>query len=209
MDGRSSFLSAVCMGCLEGWTSSLHCRLIRHLFSSIPWLSFPLLFFPFFSSLLPSWFSFGHSFSNSRNQGFSYYFWLLLWLTDPNPQHWFKVVFCRHCLAPWDGSQLILGTMYSYDIFAAVPCCADRLKVTISCHWSLNICDSCRCLTWQRPTASLTLGRSDTDLCALSTAGLRIRIRNDPDYFGKLDPDPHYFGKLVRIRIRVKGRIRI
>lgn len=61
MDGRSSFLSAVCMGCLEGWTSSLH---------------------------------------------------------------------CRHCLAPWDGSQLILGTMYSYDIFAAVPCCADRLKCT-------------------------------------------------------------------------------
>ena len=36
----------------------------------------------------------------------------------------------RFCLQPWDGSQLILGTMYSYDIFAAVPCCAERLKVS-------------------------------------------------------------------------------
>jgi len=62
-EGRKCFLSAVCMGCLEGWTSRLQCR----------------------------------------NQ---------------------------HCLKLWDGSQLILGTMYSYDIFAAVPCCAERLKCT-------------------------------------------------------------------------------
>ena len=61
-EGRKCYLSAVCMGCLEGWTSRLQCR----------------------------------------NQ---------------------------QCLKLWDGSQLILGTMYSYDIFAAVPCCADRLKV--------------------------------------------------------------------------------
>ena len=39
---------------------------------------------------------------------------------------------CRNtaCTKVWDGSQLILGTMYSYDIFAAVPCCAERLKCT-------------------------------------------------------------------------------
>ncbi|XP_046393828.1 headcase protein isoform X2 [Ischnura elegans] len=35
---------------------------------------------------------------------------------------------CRHCNMAWDGSSLILGTMYSYDIFAATPCCANRLK---------------------------------------------------------------------------------
>jgi len=58
-EGRLSYLSAVCMGCLEGWNTSLH---------------------------------------------------------------------CRYCLSLWDGSQLILGTMYSFDIFAAVPCCPDRLK---------------------------------------------------------------------------------
>jgi hypothetical protein len=62
-EGRQCYLSSVCMGCLEGWTSRLQCR---------------------------------------------------------NP----------HCLKLWDGSQLILGTMYSYDIFAAVPCCAERLKCT-------------------------------------------------------------------------------
>ncbi len=58
-DGKHSYLTAVCMGCLEGWTTTL---------------------------------------------------------------------FCRFCLKPWTGSHLILGTMYSYDIFAATPCCAERLK---------------------------------------------------------------------------------
>jgi len=37
-------------------------------------------------------------------------------------------VLCRSCLKPWAGGHLILGTMYSYDIFAAMPCCAERLK---------------------------------------------------------------------------------
>ncbi|XP_011497789.1 PREDICTED: headcase protein [Ceratosolen solmsi marchali] len=40
---------------------------------------------------------------------------------------------CRSCTQPWDGSSLVLGTMYSYDIFAAMPCCAERLKCN-SCH---------------------------------------------------------------------------
>ena len=62
-EGRVSFLSAVCMGCLEGWSARLQCR-------------------------------------NTA------------------------------CAKLWQGDQLILGTMYSYDIFAAVPCCADRLKVS-------------------------------------------------------------------------------
>ncbi|OAD54567.1 Headcase protein [Eufriesea mexicana] len=36
---------------------------------------------------------------------------------------------CRCCTQTWDGSSLVLGTMYSYDIFAAMPCCTERLKV--------------------------------------------------------------------------------
>ncbi|XP_001607251.2 headcase protein [Nasonia vitripennis] len=40
---------------------------------------------------------------------------------------------CRSCTQPWDGSSLVLGTMYSYDIFAAMPCCTERLKCN-SCH---------------------------------------------------------------------------
>ncbi|XP_058978486.1 headcase protein isoform X2 [Musca domestica] len=35
---------------------------------------------------------------------------------------------CRFCAEKWDGSNLVLGTMYAYDIFAAMPCCAERLK---------------------------------------------------------------------------------
>lgn len=65
LEGKTHYLSAVCMGCLEGWNNSLH---------------------------------------------------------------------CRFCLNIWDGSHLILGTMYSYDIFAAVPCCQDRLKCTACKH---------------------------------------------------------------------------
>ncbi|XP_074641751.1 headcase protein homolog [Tubulanus polymorphus] len=37
-------------------------------------------------------------------------------------------VFCNQCKRRWDGSTLILGTMYSYDIFAATPCCQKRLS---------------------------------------------------------------------------------
>ncbi|XP_064603721.1 headcase protein-like [Liolophura sinensis] len=34
---------------------------------------------------------------------------------------------CYACKSKWDGSALLLGTMYSYDIFAAMPCCQKRL----------------------------------------------------------------------------------
>ncbi|XP_050536509.1 headcase protein [Daktulosphaira vitifoliae] len=35
---------------------------------------------------------------------------------------------CRFCATQWDGSSLIMGTMYSYDVFAAMPCCNEHLK---------------------------------------------------------------------------------
>lgn len=63
-DGRSQYLNAVCMGCLEGWNTTLR---------------------------------------------------------------------CRYCQGRWNGSSLILGTMYTYDIFAATPCCPERLKCN-NCH---------------------------------------------------------------------------
>ncbi|XP_034249797.1 headcase protein [Thrips palmi] len=44
-----------------------------------------------------------------------------------------KKVTCRACAVPWDGTSLVLGTMYSYDIFAAMPCCPERYK-----------CNSCK-----------------------------------------------------------------
>ena len=62
LEGKTSFLTPVCMNCLEGWTAS---------------------------------------------------------------------IVCKFCFKPWTGGHLILGTMYSYDIFAAVPCCPERLKVIL------------------------------------------------------------------------------
>ena len=70
LDGKSSFLTPVCMGCLEGWTAR---------------------------------------------------------------------IVCKFCGKPWTGGHLVLGTMYSYDIFAAVPCCPERLKVFISYAFCLKI----------------------------------------------------------------------
>ncbi|RWS11289.1 Headcase-like protein [Dinothrombium tinctorium] len=41
---------------------------------------------------------------------------------------WNVSIYCRNCKTKWNGSHLILGSMYSYDIFAAVPCCAERFR---------------------------------------------------------------------------------
>ena len=41
---------------------------------------------------------------------------------------WNRTLHCKSCHVRWNGSHLILGSMYSYDIFAAVPCCPDRLR---------------------------------------------------------------------------------
>lgn len=41
---------------------------------------------------------------------------------------WNRILKCKSCGSRWSGSHLILGSMYSYDIFAAVPCCGDRLR---------------------------------------------------------------------------------
>ena len=36
-------------------------------------------------------------------------------------------VLCAHCAAAWDGSVLMLGSMYSFDVFASRVCCDARL----------------------------------------------------------------------------------
>lgn len=46
-----------------------------------------------------------------------------------------RAIICRFCNQKWDGSSLVLGTMYSYDIFAAMPCCTERIKVSIKKHY--------------------------------------------------------------------------
>lgn len=46
---------------------------------------------------------------------------------------WTTLMRCKFCFSPWDGSHLILGTMYSFDILAATPCCTERLKCN-KCH---------------------------------------------------------------------------
>lgn len=34
---------------------------------------------------------------------------------------------CQACRKQWSGATLVLGTMYTYDIFAPMPCCAFRM----------------------------------------------------------------------------------
>lgn len=49
-----------------------------------------------------------------------------------------RAIRCRFCTQQWDGSSLVLGTMYSYDIFAAMPCCTERIKVWTLWNSGLN-----------------------------------------------------------------------
>ena len=35
---------------------------------------------------------------------------------------------CRSCSTPWSGTTLVIGTMYSYDVFASSPCCMPRIN---------------------------------------------------------------------------------
>ncbi|KAI1294602.1 Headcase -like protein [Halotydeus destructor] len=47
---------------------------------------------------------------------------------------WNMKIKCRGCKNSWNGSHLVLGTMYTYDIFAAVPCCVERLRCNSCQH---------------------------------------------------------------------------
>lgn len=40
---------------------------------------------------------------------------------------------CLACKTPWSGATLVIGTMYAYDVFAALPCCSARLTCKV-CH---------------------------------------------------------------------------
>lgn len=44
-------------------------------------------------------------------------------LQPPSPQRAIRCVACRQ---PWFGSAFVIGSMYAYDVFAALPCCAAR-----------------------------------------------------------------------------------
>ncbi|CAI9729204.1 Hypothetical predicted protein [Octopus vulgaris] len=46
---------------------------------------------------------------------------------------------CSACKKRWDGSTLLLGTMYSYDIFAAMPCCPKRLTCRHCCRAVVDV----------------------------------------------------------------------
>ncbi|KAF8569565.1 hypothetical protein P879_00488 [Paragonimus westermani] len=44
---------------------------------------------------------------------------------------------CRTCGRPWSGARLLLGGLYTYDVFAAMPCCSAHLTCN-SCGGGLN-----------------------------------------------------------------------
>ena len=103
--------------------------------------------------------------------------------------------FISHLVKVWDGSQLILGTMYSYDIFAAVPCCAERLKVSVKLRKFFKIPHSLFSvqLLWppgdsSRPEDKLLLGlQSDRVLPPVRRPGLPLREASEaqlPDQGG-------------------------
>lgn len=43
---------------------------------------------------------------------------------------------CSSCYSPWNGSFFQVGTLYSYNILSAIPCCEARVKCK-NCHKSI------------------------------------------------------------------------
>ncbi|VDL18689.1 unnamed protein product [Hymenolepis diminuta] len=43
--------------------------------------------------------------------------------TDALPQ-----IVCKFCKSPWNGSTLLIGGLYTYDLFACSPCCINHLS---------------------------------------------------------------------------------
>nr|CDS26985.2 headcase protein [Hymenolepis microstoma] len=37
-------------------------------------------------------------------------------------------IVCKSCKSPWNGSTLLIGGLYTYDLFACSPCCMDHLS---------------------------------------------------------------------------------
>ncbi|XP_065221294.1 headcase protein isoform X1 [Planococcus citri] len=40
---------------------------------------------------------------------------------------------CVHCKTAFDGGSMVIGTMYTYDVFAAMACCQERVRCS-GCH---------------------------------------------------------------------------
>ncbi|CDI97155.1 headcase protein [Echinococcus multilocularis] len=40
----------------------------------------------------------------------------------------FPQIVCRFCRTPWSGSTLLIGGLYTYDLFACSPCCGEHLR---------------------------------------------------------------------------------
>lgn len=86
---------------------------------------------------------------------------------------------CRCCTQPWDGSSLVLGTMYSYDIFAAMPCCTERLKVSSS----FGVCYSQRCVFKINDVLENISRRQLTYFACIGYGGCCYRRRENINYF--------------------------
>uniref|UniRef100_A0A182LY31 Headcase middle domain-containing protein n=1 Tax=Anopheles culicifacies TaxID=139723 RepID=A0A182LY31_9DIPT len=88
-----------------------------------------------------------------------------------------RVVRCRFCVNKWDGSSLVLGTMYSYDIFAAMPCCTERLKATLESPKSSVNSGSLMDATGRQEQQSPFNGSSAS--CTVSTSTLADKAAAD------------------------------
>lgn len=67
---------------------------------------------------------------------------------------------CRGCKVRWSGKHLVLGSMYTYDIFAAMPCCRERLR-----------CERCKSLVI-RPEQRLQFFSDYSHAMACASCGL-------------------------------------
>ncbi|CAL8096937.1 unnamed protein product [Calicophoron daubneyi] len=85
-------------------------------------------------------------------------------------------IFCRMCNQPWSGSTLLVGGLYTYDVFAAFPCCSD--------HLTCNACGQCLgSISRANNTTNITQGDR--------TKQVKLPQRQSCDNQHRINPNPN------------------
>ncbi|CAH8615239.1 unnamed protein product [Schistosoma haematobium] len=83
-----------------------------------------------------------------------------------------KRIKCKICSKPWSGTSLLVGGLYTYDIFAAVPCCSAHLTCG-SCQSRLdNLSLSSNSTISSSPSSTTTNTTTTTSTLQLSSNDL-------------------------------------
>ena len=71
---------------------------------------------------------------------------------------------CKSCGTAWNGSALVVGTMYNFDVFASMPCCSKRFSC-VNCEHPVKIFNPAKPPSFFESTRSSVCGKCGRDAC--------------------------------------------